>query len=514
MHATRFPGLAMLLLLAVALRAQVGNETIFVGTSTSGSTDNHAFVASGAGAIVTTGPSSFTDNVTDAVWADAGRNLYCGQSLQNRVSRASWNGSAPSWSSFYAAPGACYGLGLDAARRRLWVLTGASASTRQLHCVDADPTSATYGTFVTQTNLASATRERWALSPSGNFAVVPHEFINSGLFELIDTDPSSATFLQTVVSTPVPGAVAAGFAFVADCRIAVGDAYVYLLYAGLGSGALAVYDRVAATWLDFGAAPGQQDLTVPVTVPNSMALAPDASYALVAGGGSVTGVARIVFDYTTPANTTTSLFPGLTVPQCNGISLSADGLRACVTSTPQSVSPPGTLVILDAITGAVLHSVPLGNMWNIYTTAWQDASPVASYTPFGTGCAGALGIPTLAAQAGSRPALGSTFVAVAGGLPFGIAVLQVGLSNTLMAGTVPLPLPLASIGMPSCDLLVDPLLSFVLTGAGNTANWSFPVPGTQTLFGAQFFSQAFPLDPTANSLGFAASQGTTGTIGF
>ena len=511
MH-TILPGsLALLVMSYGSLWAQAGNETIFIGTSTSGSTDNHAFVASGSGTILSAGPSSYTDNVTDAVWADTGRNLYCGQSLQNRVSRASWDGSTPTWSSFYPAPGACYGLGLDAARARLWVLTGSSASARQLHCVDADPNSASYGSYITQTAMANASRERWALSPLGNLAAVPHVFINTGLFELVDTDPSSTTFLQTIVSTPIPGAQAMGFAFTAACEISLDEIYVYVLYAGLGAGALAVWDRGTQSWLDFGAAPGQQDLAMPMTVPNSMTLSLDRTFALVAGSGSV---ARIAFDYVTPSNTTATLFTGLAVPNVNGISMSPEGTRACVTSTPASVSPPGTLVIFDAFTGAQIHSVPLGNMWNIYTTAWQDASPTATYVPFGTGCAGALGVPTLAAQTGSRPALGSTFTAVATGLPYGLAVLQIGLSNTLFGGVVPLPFSLAGIGMPGCDLLVDPLVSAVMTGPGTSATWSLPVPNTQSLFGFQFFSQAFPFDPPANPFGFTASNGTIATLGF
>ncbi|MGB3967921.1 MAG: hypothetical protein WBO45_14400 [Planctomycetota bacterium] len=510
MHPTWFGSFALFLLSSVPLRAQVGNETIFIGTSTSGSTDNHSFVASGAGAILSAGPSSFTDNVTDAVWADAGRNLYCGQSLQNRVSRAAWDGSTPTWSTFYAAPGACYGIGYDVTRRRLWVLTGASTASRQLHCLDADPNSVTYGSYVTQTVMAGASRERWALSPSGNLAAVPHVFLQGGLFELVDLDPASPTYLQTIVSTPIPGA-SAGLSFAAACQISMDDLYVYVLYAGLGTGGLAVYERPTASWLDFGAAAGQQDLAMPMAVPNSLALSPDRSFALVAGSGTV---ARIDFDYATPANTATTVFAGLTVPNVNGLSLSPDGLRGCVTSTPASVSPPGTLVVFDAFTGATLQSVALGNMWNIYTTAWQDASPTATYVPFGVGCSGTLGAPTLAAQAGSRPALGSTFTAVAGGLPLNLAVLQLGLSNTLMGGTVPLPFPLAAIGMPGCFLLVDPVVSLVLSGAGNSATWSWPVPGTPSLFGAQFFSQAFPLDPPANSLGFSASNGAVGTLGF
>jgi hypothetical protein len=222
---------AVAALVAFPALAQTGNEVIFVGTSTSGSTDNSAMVESATGAILFVGPDSFTNNVSDAVWADTGRNLYCSRSLGNQVSRGQWSGSGTTWSTFFSAPGACYGLGHDTGRKLLWVLTGATSSTRELHCLDADLNSAGYGTVLAQTTtLGNASRERWGLSPSGNLAAVPHMFINTGLFELIDTDPSSPTFLQVLVSTQVPGASAAGFAFVSDCRVSIDDAYAYVLY--------------------------------------------------------------------------------------------------------------------------------------------------------------------------------------------------------------------------------------------------------------------------------------------
>jgi hypothetical protein len=404
---------------------------------------------------------------------------------------------------------------MDVSRKRLWVLTGSSGSNRELHCVDADPNSPGYGTLIAQTtSLSGASRERWALSWSGNLAVVPHVFINSGLFQVVDTNPASATFLQVIVSTIIPGAQAMGFSFVGDCKVSIDDLYVYVLYTGLGAQALAVYDLGASAWLDFDNAAGQQDLAIPQAVPNTMALSIDRTFAVLSCQGGGGAAIRVDFDYVTPTNTTITQYAGLTVPNCDGISLSPEGARASVTSTPQQVAPPGTLVILDVQTGSVLHSVALGNMWNIYTTAWQDASPTATYGPFGAGCAGTLGVPSLVASPGSRPQLGATFTAILGNLPFGIAVLDVGLSNQLIGGTVPLPLPLASIGMPGCSLLVDPLVSLVLVGAGSSASWSLAVPNQQSLFGVQFFSQAFSLDPAANAFGFAASAGTTATVGY
>ncbi|HEU4417605.1 MAG TPA: hypothetical protein VFT55_01625 [Planctomycetota bacterium] len=500
----------------VTILAQAGNEVVFVGTSTSGSTDMHAFVASGTGTIVQQAGNVYTDNVTDAVWANTGRNLYVGQSLQNRVSRAVWNGSAATWSTFYTATGACYGLGLDTFRQRLWVLTGPGSS-RELHCLDADPGSPTYGALLAFTSsLSSASRERWALSPSGNLAAVPHVFLSSGLFQLVDTNPASPTFLQTIVSTTVPNAIALGFSFVAACAVSLDDAYAYVLYAGIPpAGYLAVWDVAASQWLDFdAAASGQQDFLITVPVPNGMALSLDRSFAVVAGQAGGGGVMRINFDYAVPANTVGTTYPGLTVPNCNGISLSPEGGRVAVTSTPASVSPPGTLVIFDAQSGAVLHSVALPDMWNIYTTAWQDASPTASYTQYGTGCAGALGVPVLQATPGSRPALGTTFTADVLHLPFAIALVTLGLSNTMTSTSLPLPFPLDVIGMPGCHLLADPLVLNLAVGTGSSASWSWTLPSSPDVFGITFFNQAFSLDPAANPFGFTVSNGGAGFIGY
>ncbi|HEX6810881.1 MAG TPA: hypothetical protein VF384_04585 [Planctomycetota bacterium] len=502
-------------LTTVPVLAQAGNEIVFVGTSTSGSTDTHAFVASGTGTIVQQAGTTHTDNCTDAVWANTGRNLYLGQSLQNRVSRAEWNGSSATWSTFYQAPGACYGVGFDSVRQYLWVLTGATGSTRELHCVDADPNSPNYGTLIVQsTTLSGASRERWGLSPSGNLAAVPHVFLSSGLFQLVDTNPASPTFLTPIVSTTIPNAGALGFAFASDCAVSLDDLYAYVLYVGTSAGFLAVWDVTAAQWLDFSTAPGQQDFPIAVPVANGMALSLDRSFAVVAGQAGGGGVMRIDFDYAAPANTVGTIYAGLTVPNCNGISLSPEGTRVAVTSTPASVSPPGTLVIFDAQSGAVLHTVPLGQMWNIYTTAWQDASPTATYTQYGSGCAGTLGVPVLQAAAGSRPALGSTFTTDVLNLPFGIGLVSIGLSSSMTSTMLPLPAPLAVIGMPGCELLADPLILNLVSAPGTSATWSWALPALPALFGASFFNQAFSLDPAANPFGFTASNGGAGWIGY
>lgn len=137
---------------------------------------------------------------------------------------------------------------------------------------------------------------------------------------------------------------------------------------------------------------------------------------------------------------------------------------------------------------------------------------LAAYAAFGSGCAGSLGVPTLQATAGSRPVLGSTFQAQVGSLPNDLGLMALGLSNT-MSGAGPLPLELGAVGMPTCQLLVDPVVIDTLLGTAGVAAWTWNVPNNPSLTGLSFYNQAFSFDPLANSLGFAASHGGVGTLG-
>lgn len=500
--------------LATALVAQAGNEVVFVGSSTSGSTDLHAFAQTGPGALLYTAPSSHTDNVSDAVWADTGRVLYVAQTLQNRVSVGQWNGQQiAAWSTLYTAPGACFGVGHDPARKRLWTLV-TSPTAAELHCVNADPASAGYGQGLAQTStLSGPIRERWALAPSGNFAVVPYGVVNSGPFQIVDTDPASPTFLQVVVSAPIPTAQSLGFCFAFDCKVSLDEQYCYVLYAGAGFSGIAVYDRAAGAFVDFDAAAGgQQDFALAGIVGNSLALSPDRSFALVSTASASGRVVRVDFDYVAPGNSSATSFANLSIPHAQAVSLSPDGARGAVTSTAQQVAGPGKLVLFDAATGVELATVALGSMWNLYTTAWQDGSPNGTFATFGAGCSGSFGEPALAPAIGERPRIGQNFALVAGNLPLNLAVVAVGFSN-VASGGLPLPLPLAAVGMGGCSLLVDPLVTATISGSGGSATFSLPIPNDPLLFGFPVYCQAFPLDPGANQLGISASHGGLLTIG-
>jgi hypothetical protein len=137
---------------------------------------------------------------------------------------------------------------------------------------------------------------------------------------------------------------------------------------------------------------------------------------------------------------------------------------------------------------------------------------MATYMSFGAGCPGSLGVPTLQAVTGLVPAIGSSFQVEVDNLPANIAVMALGLSNTL-SGTSPLPLSLVVIGMPNCQLLVDPAVTYMLVGTGNVAVWTWNVPNNPSVSGLSFYNQAFSFEPLPNGFGFAASNGGVGSIG-
>lgn len=81
-------------------------------------------------------------------------------------------------------------------------------------------------------------------------------------------------------------------------------------------------------------------------------------------------------------------------------------------------------------------------------------------------------------------------------------------------GTKQTKLDLTSLGMPGCTAYTTPIAS---VGAGSTsgrARFAFRVPNNIWLIGKTYFNQAFGVDPKANTLGLASSNGRRAVIGF
>jgi hypothetical protein len=158
--------------------------------------------------------------------------------------------------------------------------------------------------------------------------------------------------------------------------------------------------------------------------------------------------------------------------------------------------------------GGVENNIPHGSFpndtWTLAVAARQDT--------FGAGCPGSLGVPALQAGTGTIPEPGGVVSVDVVNLPMSVAMMAGGFSRT-MAGSQPLPMSLASFGMPGCNLLVSPDATVLLVGSGNAARWSMSLPSVPGLLGIEFYLQAFAWDPAANAAGVTASNGGRCRVG-
>lgn len=152
---------------------------------------------------------------------------------------------------------------------------------------------------------------------------------------------------------------------------------------------------------------------------------------------------------------------------------------------------------------------PLGAAFDLGADEWVTSA--ASFTLYGTGCAGSAGEPGLRA-------LRLAWLGHSGELEvFNLApsqgvILCSGFSRTA-AGSLPLPHALQQYGMPGCSLLASPDVNVFLPVQGGLARWTFGVPAPPALLGASAFHQAFSLEPGANALGAINSRGGESRIG-
>ncbi|HEX5052078.1 MAG TPA: kelch repeat-containing protein [Planctomycetota bacterium] len=154
--------------------------------------------------------------------------------------------------------------------------------------------------------------------------------------------------------------------------------------------------------------------------------------------------------------------------------------------------------------------------WNYFagfssnTWTFQSTSS-ASFTAFGNGCSGPAGLPQLAPNGANRPWIGHAPQIVAAPVPvFGF--LALGTSNTLVGATL-LPLSLAAIGMPACDLLVSGEVLCAVAPVGQTATFTLNIPFQPSLVGTEWYTQMLSLDLGANPLGLTVSNGLISHMG-
>jgi hypothetical protein len=137
----------------------------------------------------------------------------------------------------------------------------------------------------------------------------------------------------------------------------------------------------------------------------------------------------------------------------------------------------------------------------------------ATWETYGAGCAGSAGLPNLQQAPGSLPVAGRTFDTVVTNVPATAPVFGLlGFSSTSFPPFA-LPLELAVVGMPGCQLLTDIQLATALTNSGGTAPWALSLPAQASVLGLRFYQQAFVVDAGVNALGATTSNGGQGRVG-
>ena len=206
--------------------------------------------------------------------------------------------------------------------------------------------------------------------------------------------------------------------------------------------------------------------------------------------------------------------------QIGGLRVSnTDRYSAPFTPQPSWQPDPLTVLLFDltANTGNIVRDrsagAQVGTLTGNYTWVPRGNYP-PGFTPIGTGCAGANGIPTLTCP--GLPRVGASTTLALANLPKSaphLGQLYFGVSDKLW-GTQPLPWDLSVLAMPGCKLYVslDLPVSFSTGTTGSTQLW-FPVPYDPYLLGQSLFVQADIFDPAANLLGVSMSNAGKLTLG-
>lgn len=144
-------------------------------------------------------------------------------------------------------------------------------------------------------------------------------------------------------------------------------------------------------------------------------------------------------------------------------------------------------------------------------TGFQFPLPGA-FTLYGTGCQGTAGTPYLFSP--ETPYVGhSVPVIVANLLPTALAFVVLGVSDTYWLG-LPLPVNLAAVGAPGCEVLMSADIFQLATNYNGTAYTTIALPpGLAPSTTPAFFVQSFATDFAANPLGLVLSNAGAVTVG-
>lgn len=187
---------------------------------------------------------------------------------------------------------------------------------------------------------------------------------------------------------------------------------------------------------------------------------------------------------------------------------SDNSLVATHTSSPYTLPDAKFFRVPATFDRVVLRADSVDGNWVIPQLHLQTSN---SWEPFGVGCPGSSGTPSLSLV--SAPRINSTFSLRVSNMPTGGGglLMLLGLSNTV-ASFGPLPYPLDAIGAPGCLLLTDAFGFSVLTHTNGTATHNQPIPNDAQLIGMHFYNQAIVADPGINAAGAVVSDGGDATI--
>lgn len=147
------------------------------------------------------------------------------------------------------------------------------------------------------------------------------------------------------------------------------------------------------------------------------------------------------------------------------------------------------------------------------STTIELVGPASPGAPFGNGCGSPA--PVLAPDTAFPPRIGTVARAGLSALASPVAVMMVGWSRT-MYGPFTLPVSLAAINMPGCDLLqsADVFgLPVTMTGL-STADYSLPIPNVASLVDLHLYLQAVAFSPSANPAELLVSNGLDWQISY
>jgi hypothetical protein len=144
---------------------------------------------------------------------------------------------------------------------------------------------------------------------------------------------------------------------------------------------------------------------------------------------------------------------------------------------------------------------------------WEyDLAGAALWLPAGLGCAGTAGVPVLQLVGPQRAISGTTFTMQVSGGVSGFAVFAFGFSATSWNGN-PLPLSLASYGMPGCWLYTSVDELRFAAALGSTASLPVAVPPDPGLVGLTVFVQALVPQAAVNPFGAVVSNASRIVVG-